>query len=237
MSTKIAIVTGGNRGIGYETSRLLTRSGVRVLVVCRDIRDATQSCSEIIQQEGVGEDMVVPLECDVSQLDKVDSLMQHILNVYGSVDILVNNAAVLLDKGESLINVSSDKLKTTFETNFFGPLYLSVKVIEQMIIRKTGRVVMVSSGAGQMDQLVDDMPIYRLSKFSLNGLTIMLANMCKDKGVVINACDPGWVQTAMGGSGADRSPVDAAGDIVNLVLSEDVVSSGGFYHKGQIVSW
>lgn len=232
-----AIVTGGNRGIGFATAKKLVEKGCRVVLACRDKIKADKAAREIINELQVSKRMVIPIVCDLVNEESIDLMCQYIEEKVGKIDILINNAAILIDKDKNLLNIKYDDFRKVFDTNFFGVHYLSSKILSKMIDKNYGRVVMVSSGAGQSSQLIDDMPSYRLSKYSLNGLTMMLANVVIDYNIMVCACDPGWVKTNMGGDDALRTVSEAANDLINLVFSTNKEFAGRMVCNGKIVEW
>ena len=164
--------------------------------------------------------------------------MKHYVERYfGGADVLVNNAAVYPDEGRGVLVVESAVYHSTIDTNLFGPLMLCQEIVPSMLERGYGRVVNVSSGAGQISSMVDDTPSYRLSKLALNGLTLMLANAVRGSNVLVNAVCPGWVRTEMGGPAAPRSIEQGADSIVWLATLPDGGRSGGFFRDRELISW
>jgi len=159
------------------------------------------------------------------------------LDKYGVADILVNNAAVLLDQFGRIIQTPVEIYRATMATNLYGPLLLCQTFIPMMVKRNYGRVVNVSSGAGQFENMIDDMTAYRLSKIALNGLTLMLADSVKGSNVLINAGCPGWVRTEMGSPNAPRSIEEGAEGIVWLATLPEGGPHGGFFRDGQLIPW
>ena len=237
MNIQTAVVTGANRGIGFELAKKLAKKRFRVVLACRSIVDAECSADKIINELSVPRDMVLPFVCDLDEESSIDSFCESIYEEVDFIDVLVNNAAVLLDKSEHLFDVDIKKFKKTHQTNYFGPYYLTSKLLPKMIERNCGCVLMISSGAGQLSQLINDMPSYRLSKHSLNGLTIMLANMVEGSNVQVFACDPGWVKTDMGGSDAIRTAEEAADDALELIVGRTKNYNGCLLNKNRIIDW
>lgn len=233
-STKrTAIVTGGNRGIGLEVCRQLSRLGYRVILTSRKVNQGLEA-AEKLRNEG-GEVLFRPL--DVTSHRHIMDLKNYVLRYYGGADVLVNNAAVYPDEGRSVLEVERDVYRATLETNLIGPLMLCQALIPGMVQRGYGRVVNVSSRSGQVCNMVDDTPSYRLSKLSLNGLTLMLADAVRGSNVLVNAACPGWVRTDMGGASAPRSVEQGADGIVWLATLPDAGPSGGFFRDRAPISW
>lgn len=235
---RTAIVTGANRGVGREIARQLVDLGYRVILTSRDERKGKRTVSELKQQLGanIPGDLLY-YQLDVTDEESIRRLTHFALSEYGTVDVLVNNAAVLLDQYGRVIHTPLDIYRTTIETNVYGPLRLCQAFLPSMLERNYGRVVNVSSGAGQIKEMVDDMTAYRLSKIALNGLTQMLADSVKGTNVLINAACPGWVRTEMGSPNAPRSAEEGAQGVVWLATLPDGGPQGGFFRDGQLLAW
>jgi NAD(P)-dependent dehydrogenase (short-subunit alcohol dehydrogenase family) len=173
----------------------------------------------------------------VTDAESIKRLYNFVTDTYEAADILVNNAAVLLDQFGRIIQTPLDIFRATMATNVYGPLLLCQTFLPMMVKRNYGRIVNVSSGAGQVENMVNDMTAYRLSKIALNGLTLMLAESVKGTNVLINAGCPGWVRTEMGSPDAPRSIDEGAEGIVWLATLPDGGPHGGFFRDGQLIPW
>lgn len=233
-----AIVTGANRGIGREVVRQLAHQGYRVILTSRDPNSGRQAAEAIIREIGSptnGEVIYHPL--DVTSADSVQQLHSFVVSRYQTASVLVNNAAVLLDRGGTALDVPVGLYEETFETNLIGPLRLCQAFIPLMLEHGYGRVVNVSSDSGQLANQVDHMPAYRISKLALNGLTRILANGLHGSNVLVNAVHPGWVRTDMGGNHATRSVEEGARGIIWLATLPDDGPQGGFFYDQQPQPW
>ncbi len=233
---KIAVVTGGNRGIGYEACRQLATKGIKVNLTSRDEAKG-KAAAEKLQAEGL-DAIAHPL--DVTSAESCARLAQFLGDRFGRVDVLVNNAGVLLDYSESDGSVFSLKISTlqkTLETNTFGPLLLCQALVPLMKEHNYGRVVNVSSGAGQLHDMGTGYPSYRISKTALNAVTRIVANELKGTNILVNAVCPGWVKTDMGGANATRTPEQGADTIVWLATLPDDGPTGGFFRDRQPIDW
>ena len=235
---RTAIVTGANRGVGREIAKQLVLLGYRVLFTSRDELKGKQSYDrlkgELDAQRG-GE--LVYHQLDVTDSKSIQRLHDFVVSEYGAADVLVNNAAVLLDQYGRILQTPVDIYRATIETNVYGPLALSQMFIPRMLERNYGRVVNVSSGAGQVCDMVDDMTAYRLSKIALNGLTLMLANAVEGTNVLVNAGCPGWVRTDMGSPNAPRSAEQGAEGLVWLATLPEGGPNGGFFRDRRRIAW
>lgn len=234
MNTKrIAVVTGGNRGIGFETCRQLAKQGIQVILTSREAAKG-KAAGEKLQAEGLD---VSYYSLDVTDADSVQRLAQFIKSKYGQLDILINNAGVLLDSSDSILNTKFDTLHQTIDTNLYGPFLVCQALIPLMDIHKYGRIVNVSSGAGQLSDMNSGYPSYRISKTALNALTRILGNELKGTNILVNSVCPGWVKTDMGGANASRTPAQGADTIVWLATLPDNGPTSGFFRDRQSIPW
>lgn len=230
---KVALVTGANRGMGLETCRALAQRGYQVVLTSRDQRLGQQATHSFVQQ-GLSVSYVA---LDVTDAGSIQHLKRALEERFGGVDVLVNNAAVFPDEGRSVLEVSLETFRATMETNCYGPLLLCQAWVPGMIRRGYGRVVNVSSGAGQLSTMGDYAPAYSASKAALNALTRMVADAARGANVLVNAVDPGWVRTRMGGPAASRSVEQGIDTIVWLATLPDGGPTGGFFSDRQPIPW
>ncbi len=235
---RTAIVTGANRGIGREIARQLAVLGYRVILTSRDEDKGQQAAAELRYEidANMPGDMLFH-QLDVTDSQSIQRLREFVVSNFAAMDVLVNNAAVLLDQNGRILQTPLDIFRVSMETNVYGPLELCQAFIPLMLERGYGRVVNISSGAGQVEDMIDDMTAYRLSKIALNGLTLMLADSVKGTNVLVNAGCPGWVRTEMGSPDAPRSVEQGAEGIVWLATLPDGGPSGGFFRDKQPISW
>lgn len=232
MTARIAVVTGGNRGIGFETCRQLAKLGYRVVLTSRNVDKGLQAVERLKPHGDVSF-----YHLEVRSHEHVQRLRHYLAREFGRVDALVNNAAVYLDEGRDVLDADMETWRTTVDTNVFGPLMLCQALIPLMVKQGYGRVVNVSSGSGQLKSMVGDTPSYRLSKLALNGLTLMLADSVRGSNVLVNAVCPGWVRTDMGGPAAPRSIEQGADGVVWLATLPDGGPSGGFFRDRKRIEW
>ncbi|WP_013323238.1 SDR family oxidoreductase [Gloeothece verrucosa] len=232
---KIAVVTGANRGLGFEASRQLAKNGIHVVLTSRD-EDKGIAAAEKLQSEKL---KVTYHPLDVTNPDSIELLGKFIKDQFGRLDILVNNAGVLIGSAEdsSVLNAKIDTIRKSMETNVYGPLLVSQTLIPIMRVHNYGRVVNVSSGMGQLTNMGGGYPGYRLSKTSINAVTRILADELKGTNILVNSACPGWVKTEMGGPDATRTPQQGADTIVWLAMLPDGSPSGGFYRDRKLLPW
>jgi len=231
---KTALVTGGNRGIGREICRQLAQQDLTVLLGSRDLA-AGEDVAAALREETGGDVRAVQL--DVSSAADSERLRDEIAAEFGRLDVLVNNAGILIDRGARLRDVDVDDFAQTMAVNVFAPLRLIQTFLPLLEASGHGRIVNVSSKMGQLDGLDQPTTAYRFSKVNLNYLTRVLATQIDGSLVKINAMSPGWVRTDMGGSGADRSVAEGADTAVWLATLPDDGPHGGFFHDRQPIPW
>ena len=262
---RVALVTGGNRGIGFEICEQLGSQSIHIVLTSRDAKRGAEA-SDKLARAGIRAES---LDVDVCVTADLDRLVEHIRERHGGLDILVNNAGVAMS------GFDEEVVRTTMATNFFAPLELSDRLLPLM--RSRGRIVMVSSGMGErsflpahlaqqfdgqmsrdslidlMNQFIDDVAsgtheergwpssAYRMSKIALNKITEILAAELTaagdDRQILVNAACPGWVRTDMGGPHAPRTPAEGADTPVWLALLGEDGPQGGFFRDRSPVDW
>ena len=230
--SKIALVTGGNRGIGYEVCRQLAERGLHVLLGSRD-RAKGDAAVASLRDGG----RVTALELDVVDSEQISAVSTFIREEYGRLDVLVNNAGVYLDAGESVFDVAMDTFRHTMAVNFYGPLRLCREFVPLMGRNGYGRVVNVSSGYGSISQMGGRTAAYRVSKAALNALTRIIAGEARGNNIKVNAVCPGWVRTDMGGRGAPRPVAKGAETIVWAATLPDDGPTDGFFRDKRPLAW
>ncbi len=235
--TRIALVTGANRGIGLEIVRQLSRVGLLAVLGARDVDKGREAAAKLAS-EGL-EPPVVAL--DVTSDTSVSAAVDEVMNLFGRIDVLVNNAGVLWE-GQSpddskVLDVSPDLVRETYDTNAVGPLRMIKAVVPIMLKGEYGRVVNVSSGAGQLSDMQSGYPAYRMSKAALNALTRVTAAELGPVPIKVNAMCPGWVRTEMGGPNATRTVEQGAETAVWLATLPDTGPTGGFFRDKAPIPW
>jgi NAD(P)-dependent dehydrogenase (short-subunit alcohol dehydrogenase family) len=232
VNRKIALVTGANRGLGFETCHQLAQLGLTVILSARDLAKGETAAKILI---GKGYDVIF-FQLDVSDQINISRITNHIEQEFGQLDVLVNNAAILYDTWQNAVNADFDVVNKALITNLVGPWGLSQLCIHIMKRNKYGRIVNVSSGAGSLNYMGAGTPAYSVSKAALNALTRILAAELRGTGILVNAIDPGWVATDLGGNGG-RPVEDGAKGIVWAATLPDNGPSGGFFFDGKPTLW
>src|SRR5215203_6111276 len=217
---RIALVSGGNRGIGLEVCRQLAERGYTVVMGSRDDKQGRAAATGL-------PDGVVVRQLDVADPGSVELLSRSIEEEFGRLDILVNNAAISNDEGQSGADADLDRVKAALEANLFGAWRLCEIAIPLMQRNGYGRIVNVSTGLAALEDMGGGSPGYRVSKTALNALT----------GILVNAVNPGWVQTDMGGSGATRPVEEGAEALVWAATLPNSGPTGGFFQDRRPVPW
>lgn len=236
---KTALVTGANRGIGFETSKQLAEIGFKVYMGCRS-EEKGRIAAESLKSSGLDVEFV---KLDVLSTKDVRTFIDDLKVNKVNLDVLVNNAGVFLESDgpedkstSSILKVDSVIILKTIETNTMGPLKLIQSILPKMLEQNSGRIINVSSGMGQLSSLTGHWPGYRMSKASLNVLTLMIADEFKNSNIIVNSVCPGWVKTDMGGQNASLSAKEGVDSIVWLA-SCDKSPNGKFISQKKVIDW
>ena len=232
MDNKIALVTGANRGIRFETCRQLSQLGLTVVLASRDTVKG-EIATKQLKDKGLD---VVFHRLDVCAKNDIEYAFDKINQQCGQLDVLVNNAAILYDTFQSALTADLEVVSKALITNLYGPWLLCQAFLPLMKGNGYGRIVNVSSGAGSLHYMGGGTPAYGISKAALNALTIKLASELSGTGILVNSVDPGWVATDMGGRGG-RPVEEGAKGIVWAATLPDNGPSGGFFYDGKPEPW
>jgi NAD(P)-dependent dehydrogenase (short-subunit alcohol dehydrogenase family) len=232
-SESVALVTGANRGIGLEVVRQLARLGFTVILGSRDERKGEEAAEALARDEL----KVYARRLDVTDESSVEELRRWVLERFGRLDVLVNNAAILYDTWQRAENADFDTVREAFETNTLGAWRVSKAFIPLMRAGGRGRVVNVSSESGSLASMGGGTPAYSVSKAALNALTRMLADELRRDRILVNSVCPGWVATEMGGPNAPRTPAEGAASVVWAATLPDDGPTGGFFRDGEPLPW
>ena len=241
--SKVALITGANKGIGFETARQLGKQGITILVGARDEARGTEA-AKTLQAENVDAHF---LHLDMSDVNTFANAAKFIEEKFGKLDILINNAGVLLDYTVPASAVPVANWRKTFETNVFSLVELTQTLLPLIKKSAAGRIVNLSSILGSLTLNSDpNSPIagsgasntsYHASKAAVNMFTIQLANELKDTPIKVNSAHPGWVKTDMGGEAAPMEIVDGAKTSVHLATLPADGVSGTYMHMGEELPW
>jgi NAD(P)-dependent dehydrogenase (short-subunit alcohol dehydrogenase family) len=227
----VGLVTGGNRGIGFEVCRQLAWRDYQVVLGSRDLGRGRQAAVAVAAGDGVA-----ACQLDVSDADSVQAAASWVGERFGRCDALVNNAAILYDTRARAASADLDSVHQALETNLFGAWRTTLALLPLLRAGGRGRVVNVSSEGGSLASMGAGAPAYHVSKAALNALTRTLAAELRPAGILVNAICPGWTATDMGGRGG-RPVADGAASVVWAVTLPDDGPTGGFFRDGQPLPW
>ena len=230
---KIALVSGGCRGIGQAVVHQLCRQQVRAVFTCRNPHDGHTALAAMGSMAKYA--AFHPLE--VTDEGSVAALTTFIQRRYGRLDVLVNNAGTGYDAGQRAGRVAMSEVSHTIDVNLLGPWRLCNSLLPLVRASGAGRIINVSSGAGCLASHDGSVPAYAVAKAGLNMLTFCLARDLAEENIAVNAVDPGWVRTEMGGPNAPKSPAEGADTIVWLATEAAQSLSGGLYRNRSRIDW
>lgn len=226
----LVLITGANKGIGFETARQLAAKGCHVFIGSRDPSRGEEAAAKI----GTGAERVV---LDVTASSSIRQAADTIQQRSGRLDVLINNAGIYADEGINVLDVDRDIVRGTFETNSFGALEVIQAFMPLLRKANEARIINVSSGYGALEDLSPNVPSYCLSKLALNGITLLVSRALAADGIPVNSVCPGWVRTDMGGADATRSVEEGADTIVWLATEAPRTLSGRFLRDRREIDW
>ncbi len=226
----MAVVTGGNRGIGFAVCQALGARGATVVLGSRDAARGDEAAAALAR-DGI---TAHARTLDVTRQDQVDALAEWLARTFGHVDILINNAGIY--PGGRASTLEPDVAEQAWQVNALGAWRMAVALVPLMR-RRRGRIVNVSSEAGSLASMGASMAPYNVSKAALNAITRVLAADLKGTGILVNAVCPGWVATDMGGAGAPRTPEQGAASVVWAATLPDGGPTGGFFRDRRPLPW
>jgi NAD(P)-dependent dehydrogenase (short-subunit alcohol dehydrogenase family) len=227
---RVALVSGGNRGIGLEIVRQLAERGITTILGSRDEENGRAAAA------GLSGNVVVH-QLDVSDEESVGRLASFVEGEFGRLDVLVNNAAISNDDGQRGVDADLDRVREALESNLLGAWRLCEVAIPLMQRHGYGRIVNISTGMAALEDMGGGSPGYRVSKTGLNALTRILASELRGSGILVNSVEPGWVQTDMGGSRAPRPVEEGAEGAVWAATLPNNGPTGGFFRDRRQIPW
>jgi NAD(P)-dependent dehydrogenase (short-subunit alcohol dehydrogenase family) len=228
----IIVVTGGNRGIGFEICRQVAARGAQVVLTARKGELGQEAVKKLAAQK-------LPVQfrqLDTTKQESILVLHDFLERSFGRLDVLINNAGIFSTGETSGLNVKLDTVRVTLETNTLAPLHLSQALAPLLKRSKSGRIVNLSSGLGQLSEMEGGYAAYRISKTALNAVTRILAAELRGA-VAVNSVCPGWVRTDMGGANAERHVSEGAAGAVWLALDAPHDLTGTFTRDGKGIPW
>ena len=229
---KTALITGANKGIGREVARQLAAKGFHVFVGARNAKAGRKAADEIVKKCG----KATFLEIDVADNNSVRTAAREFSDIEDHLDVLINNAGIMVDGDDAILGITDDLLRETLETNTLGALRVTRAFVPLLRKSKAPRVINVSSGGGQLTGGADGWaPAYCISKTALNSVTSQVAAALPK--FAFNSVCPGWVRTDMGGRNATRSVEEGADTIVWLACEAPQELTGKFLRDRKEIPW
>ncbi|MGD1019363.1 MAG: SDR family oxidoreductase [Verrucomicrobiia bacterium] len=229
---RIALVTGANKGIGFEIARQLADKGFHVFIGARRIPEGKQAAEAIAKSGGSAEF----IEIDVSDRASIEKAAKAVASKVDHLDVLVNNAGIKQDS-KGIAEVDDETFLATLTTNTLGPLRVTQAFLPLLLKSARGTVVNLSSGLGQLSEMGETYPAYSISKTALNAVTRQFAAALRDKGVTVNSVCPGWVKTDMGGPNAQRTVQQGADTVTWLAAEAPRELTGQFLRDRKVIPW
>jgi NAD(P)-dependent dehydrogenase (short-subunit alcohol dehydrogenase family) len=231
---KRALVTGANRGIGLEVVRQLLKRKFQIILACRNLNQGKIAAQTLAKNSS----NLTVVELDVSIPDSVEACAATIVDQFDYLDVLVNNAGILIDRTESILSVTEQDLNQTWDTNSLGPLRVTRAFLPLLRNSQDPRVINVSSLSGQLKGMGTwSPPAYSISKTALNAVTCILASELASENVKVNCISPGWIKTDMGGENAPGSLEEGTDTIVWLADEAPTEITGQFLQSRKTLEW
>jgi NAD(P)-dependent dehydrogenase (short-subunit alcohol dehydrogenase family) len=234
-NARVALVTGGNRGIGLEIARQLGGHGHHVILGARSMASGENSAAHL---RSLGHSSST-VELDVTDPGSIQAAIDCAVQDFGGVDVLVNNAGIAIDAwpGHRPSEPDFERIRVTFDTNVFGAWACAGGVLPHMRAAGYGRIVNMTSNMASLGLTADaESPAYRMSKTALNMLTVVLAAEVRDDGILVNAASPGYTRTDMSPK-ATRSVDQGADTAFWLATLPPEGPSGGYFYERSPLPW
>jgi NAD(P)-dependent dehydrogenase (short-subunit alcohol dehydrogenase family) len=228
----VVVVTGGNRGIGFEICRQLTAREARVVLTARK-RTAGEAA---VKKLAGGKHGAAFHTLDVTDGKSIERLSEFLKETYGHIDVLINNAGIIAEGEAPALKVDLATVRETLETNALGPLHLAQNLVPLLKSSRSPRIVNMSSGMGALADNYGGHAAYRMSKTLLNAVTAILAAELAGT-IAVNSVCPGWVKTDMGGRNATRDVAEGADTAVWLALDAPATLTGKFVRDHKVIPW
>ena len=222
---KTVLITGAYRGLGYEAARQLSERGWKVILTARRKAEDSAAAAKLKNASF--------LELDITE----DASVARAAKQVSRLDVLVNNAAIIAEGDQDILTIRPEVVARTIATNALGALRVAQAFVPHLRKSSAGRIINVSSGAGQLSDMGTWSPAYAASKTTLNAVTCLLATALKDRGIAVNSVCPGWCRPEMGGSTAPRTVEEGAAGIVWLAADAPQDKTGLFWRDREVIAW
>jgi len=233
---RIALVTGGNKGIGFAICKMLAGPTVHVIMGSRSLDRGSEAVKQLNDQ---GIKNVECVQLDVEDTKSIEKCVKDILDKHKKIDILINNAGIVGNSkfGTSFVDADFNDIQYTFNVNTLGPLRLCQLIVPVMKSNNYGRIVNVSSGAGQLTEMNGKNIQYRISKVALNCITRVVNDEMKDLNIIANSMCPGFVKTDLTKGAGKKTPEEGADTAIWLATLPDDGPRGGFFRDRKPLAW
>ena len=225
---KTALITGANKGIGFQTAKELAELNFNVFLSARNEKKGQEAVKKINKSN------VTFLHLDVSDEESIEKAARKFGTFNLHLDVIINNAGILLGR-KNIIEESKNNILETFVTNTLGPILVIQKFLKYL--NDNARIINVSSGLGSLNEMSDYAPAYSVSKAALNAVTKQFSYSLKNKNISINSVSPGWVKTDMGGPFATRELEEGAETIIWLATEAPQKFTGMFFRDKKEILW
>lgn len=229
---RIALISGANRGIGHEIGKQLLEVGWNVVFTARNMHEGRPMVNKLRERWK----SAWFHQLDVTDEQSISDVADYVVDTCGRLDVLINNAAIMIEGKHRAMEVELEDLHKTMATNFYGPLMLTRTMVPLLKDSKDARVINVSSRMGQLSAMGGGHAAYRISKTAMNALTVVMAKELEEEGIRINSICPGWVCTDMGGPNANKSIKEGADTAVWLATADEI-ETGKFYADRKVIPW
>jgi NAD(P)-dependent dehydrogenase (short-subunit alcohol dehydrogenase family) len=224
------LITGANRGLGLALSQAGAERGHQILAGVRDLQTSTD---RLMQSEVYKSISLLPL--DVTDEESVSSAANAVKENFGTIDVIINNAGVLLERDKQIEDLDLDQVKVTFDVNFFGPIKVVKHFLPLLMMGDRSSIINISSESGSMSNAFGGDYAYASSKTALNMFTLQLNQYVKNKNINVYSVHPGWIKTDMGGDRAPGNPIDTAKGIFDIIEGKREIGSSNVFisYEGQ----
>ncbi len=229
---KNVLITGANKGIGFEIARQLGNIGFDIILTARDETRGNEAVRKLIQMN-INAEFV---QMDVTNNDSINSAFEKVSKMFDSLNVLINNAGIRTQSDRGLDVIPYEDIMKIIETNLIGPILVTKKFIP--LLKEGSRVINISSSLGTISNgMIKYSPVYSISKTGLNAVTCQFHLMLNSRNIAVYSMCPGWVKTDLGGSGADRTVEQGAATAVWLATEAPFELSGKFIKDNKVIPW
>lgn len=229
---KNALITGGNKGIGFEIARQLGLKGFDVILTARDTSKGDEAVKKLTQMNINAEF----IQMDVTDINSINSAYEKVSDLFDVINVLINNAGIRTNSDRGLDIIPYDDIRRIIDTNLIGPIIVTQKFLP--MLKEGSRVINISSSLGSITNgMIKYSPVYSISKTGLNAVTCQFHLMLQKKNIAVFSMCPGWVKTELGGAGAERTVEEGAATAIWLATEAPLSYSGKFIKDNKIIPW